>query len=236
LKEGLRTTTIRRRIGVVRAVFNIAIRERELNITNPFASVTIRRLGVDGKKRLPVYQDERTTITEFCRLRDNDLAWIVALIADTGARLREIVGLRLEDIVLNHAPPYVLIAPNDARGVKSKASKRRVPLVGEALWAANRVAETARPKQTYAFPRYTWDGECKSNAVSAMIRKWLRIAGVQKSAHSFRHAIRDRLRNVGAPKEIQDAVGGWGKYEIGEQYGEGYSLVVLSEWLRRIAS
>jgi hypothetical protein len=36
--------------------------------------------------------------------------------------------------------------------------------------------------------------------------------------------MRDRLRQVNAPKSIQDAIGGWGREDIGDSYGLGYGL------------
>ena len=56
--------------------------------------------------------------------------------------------------------------------------------------------------------------------------------------HSFRHSMRDRLRNVECPSEIIDQIGGWTRESIGEGYGEGHSLKIklnlLSEiWLMK---
>ena len=43
------------------------------------------------------------------------------------------------------------------------------------------------------------------------------------------------LCNVGAAlKDIQDAVGGWGKEDIGDKYGLGYGLAQLREWMDKI--
>ena len=58
--------------------------------------------------------------------------------------------------------------------------------------------------------------------------------GINKTTHEFRHTIRDRLRNVGASKDIQDAVGRWGKEDIQGKYGLGYGLQHLKMWLDKI--
>ena len=52
-------------------------------------------------------------------------------------------------------------------------------------------------------------------------------AGLPHTCHELRHTMRDRLRNTGATKDIQDAVGGWGKVDIAGTYGEGYMLQTL---------
>jgi integrase len=225
---------VRRRLGVVRAVFNTAVRERELGTPNVFQTVRIPDLGNDIRGRSSFANRELKTIANACREKDDDLRWIVALLADTGARLAEVVGLRLKDIHLKIKVPFIDIISNEARRIKTNASTRKVPLVGESLWAAKRIVGSAIAGQKYAFPRYSTDGACKADAASAAVVKWLRKIGIGKSAHSFRHTIRDRLRNVDAPKEIQDAVGGWGRQEIGQQYGEGYAVAQLARWLRKL--
>ena len=46
--------------------------------------------------------------------------------------------------------------------------------------------------------------------------------------------MRDRLREVRAPEEIQNDVGGWGGKTIGQSYGEGRSLKSMQEYLLKI--
>ncbi len=46
--------------------------------------------------------------------------------------------------------------------------------------------------------------------------------------------MRDRLRHANAPKPIQDAIGGWGREDIGDAYGLGYALEKLKGWLDKV--
>ena len=55
--------------------------------------------------------------------------------------------------------------------------------------------------------------------------------GINKTTHELRHTIWDRLRHVETPRDIQDAIGGWGKEDIGDKYGLGYKLEQLRMWL-----
>ena len=50
------------------------------------------------------------------------------LLGETGFRLAEIVGLRLEDIDLEN--DLIHIRPNPARRLKTRSSQRTLPLVG----------------------------------------------------------------------------------------------------------
>ena len=52
--------------------------------------------------------------------------------------------------------------------------------------------------------------------------------------HSFRHSLRDRLREVECPPDIADAIGGWSSSGIGEQYGSGYSLQSQYGYLQKM--
>ena len=54
--------------------------------------------------------------------------------------------------------------------------------------------------------------------------------------HSFRQSFRNRLRNVGCPFDIIDRLGGWITSGIGQTYGKGYDLNVLSKWMLKVDS
>ena len=73
----------------------------------------------------------------------------MALISDTGMRLSEAAGLAREDIVLDADIPHVINRPNPWRRLKTKGSKRTLPLVGESLWAAERAVEASQHPLTY---------------------------------------------------------------------------------------
>jgi integrase len=235
IAEGAKTTTIERHISILRAIFNVAIVEREIAKTNPFLRLRIPGLGEDSKAREPFDNDQLITLIQECRKEDDDIRWLLALQVDLGCRIAEAAGLTLEDLHLDAPIPYVSIRPHPWRTLKTKSSKRNVPLVGVSLWAAQRVIQAAQPGQTHAFPRYTDKTQCKATHASGTLNKWIESClGVKKTTHEFRHTIRDRLRNVGAPKDIQDAVGGWGKEDIGDKYGLGYGLQQLKMWLDKV--
>ena len=55
---------------------------------------------------------------------------LMPLLGETGCRLAEIVGVKLEDIDLEN--DLIHIRPNSARRLKTRSSQRTLPLVGYA--------------------------------------------------------------------------------------------------------
>jgi integrase len=107
IAEGGKTTTIERQISIIRAVFNVAINEREIPKRNPFLGLRIPGLGQDSKAREPFDNNQLAILIQECRKRDDDLRWLVALQIDLGCRLAEAVGLALGDLHLDTPVPYV---------------------------------------------------------------------------------------------------------------------------------
>jgi integrase len=149
-------------------------------------------------------------------------------------RLSEAVGLRHRDLVLVHEYPHVIVQPNAHRRLKTASSARSIPLVGDSLWAAKRLAGKNRNRE-YLISRYNKYDRTDGNSASAAMNKWLKQNEfVGYSVHSLRHSFRDRLREVECPVDIANQLGGWVNKGIGSQYGLGYQLGVLSKWMHKI--
>jgi integrase len=241
--RGNKTLTVRRNLNTLVAVYNRGLREFDIHgRNNPFESIQIAEERQDIKERAPYTADELLTVSKACRAKDDTIRHIVALQSDTGARLGEIVGLLRSDVVLDGPVPHIIIQPHPKLGrtLKTPNSERKVPLVGEALWAAQRALAAPRKRDMtpsmWLFPQYARDGEIKATHASATINKWLKtLLKNEKTSHSFRHAMRDRLRHAKVPKEIQEILGGWGERSVGQGYGEGYTLEQLREHMLKVA-
>jgi len=231
ISRGLAGSSITRIFGTVRAVFNFAVSEEGLSIISPFANVYYdRNAGVIERVSIPV--TDIRSVQERCYQIDDEMRWLVALVADTGMRLAEAAGLLREDIFEDEQGELVAkIVPRPWRSLKTDSSKRTVPLVGSAKWAAEQI-RSQQVGQKFAFPRYNKTDKTNANSASAALNKWLRgqvPAGA--TMHSFRHAMRDRLRAVECPADIVDQIGGWQTDGVGHGYGTGYPLHVLQRWL-----
>lgn len=161
---------------------------------------------------------------ELIRMNDECQLFIYAM-ADTGARVAELVGLEDRDILLFDEIPHIKIRKNALRSLKTPQSERDIPLVGAALVAFKEL--------NGGFVRYRG----KSDLISATINKYLRENGLmpsdRHSLYSLRHSFEDRLTAVEPPDKVQAALMGH-KY-VRPKYGHGPSLEQKRLWLDKIA-
>jgi integrase len=232
LEKGLSISSVQRTFGVVRAVTNFAIAELGLGIQNNFIGIYLPTIHL-GEKRRPIPTDKLIKLQKQCLIMDDDIRWLVALISDTGMRLAEAAGLLIEDINLQSPTPYINLKPHNHRPLKTLASSRHIPLVGMALWAVKRICRNT--SQGFCFTRYNANEKTSSNSASAAVNKWLKsVVGSKSVIHSLRHSLRDRLREVEAPSEMIDQIGGWSLKSVGQNYGDGYKLAHMNDWMCKI--
>ena len=233
--KGLNGASVARIFGTVRAVINLALSEFGLSTANPFSSVYFdHSIGV--KKRLPVKLEDIKKVQKECYSIDDDKRWLIALIADTGMRLAEGAGLLRSDFIEQDETLCVNIKPHPWRSLKTASSKRLIPLVGSALWAGERIL--AQPDNSqFAFPNYNNGQRTNANSASAALNKWLKTKiGWGYTIHSFRHSMRDRLREAECPSDVIDQIGGWLSVGTGNNYGTGFPMLVLHKQLSKICS
>ncbi len=148
-------------------------------------------------------------------------------------RLAEAAGLAKEDVFLDTEVPHIRLCERPWRPLKTRSSERDVPLIGAALWVAQR-ANQSNPNE-YFFPRYCSEQGCKADYASNTLNKWLRKHVPSGCVvHSFRHSMRDRLRAVVCLSEIIDQIGGWANTSVGQGYGSGYPLPNLHRWMKKL--
>ena len=121
IKRGMAGSSITRVFGTVRSVVNFAASEEGITINNPFGGVYYdRSAGVED--RLPVSTTDLRTIQAECRKIDDEMRWLVALVADTGMRLAEAAGLLLDDIMDDDdGIPFIRVSPHPWRRICGRA-------------------------------------------------------------------------------------------------------------------
>ena len=229
--KGNKTATIRRRINSLSAIMNYAYSELDLDKRNPFTRLFIQNEGADVFKRGTFTNEQLKWGYDKALSSGSTVKLLMPLLGETGCRLAEIVGLRLEDIDLDNE--LLHIRPNSARRLKNKTSERVLPLVGYAKLAIDQVQIQADDE--WLFPQYIKSGHCYATHASNAVNKWLKKDFGGLTAHSLRHTFRDRLRAVECPMDMIDQIGGWKSItSIGNSYGRGFTMDQYRQYLDKI--
>jgi hypothetical protein len=210
-------------IGRVAALWRDINRQKRLNLADCFSGTKIRGGEVGQRAAFPIehVQDKILAPGMFDSLND-EARDLIYLVAETGMRPSEAVGLLPHHIVLNNKVPYVKIVAED-RVTKTKSAVREVPLVGLALQVMQR-----HPK---GFPRY-YDGAA---SLEALVSKAFRARGLiledGQCFYSLRHTFENRLQGARAPEKVITFLMGH------KWHREKYGKVPLEEkayWVDRI--
>lgn len=242
--KAITPATVNRYLNSIKSAWGRAIRENELRIESVFARVEIPKAvkgGKESKERPPFTANQLAALHRGIDAWVSVKGWdprrcIVTVLAETGCRLAEVVGLAVADVHLSAAVPHITLTPHPWRSLKNAPSARKVPLSRKAVQALKEAHRLAGGSP-FAFPTYTTAEGCAADSASAALNKWMRgldgLKGSGLTNHSLRHTMKDRLRAVQCPKDIQDGILGHLTPGVGASYGQGYSLAVLAGWLHR---
>jgi integrase len=232
IEQGMSNSTLKRVFSSVKAIINLTINEYGLDLTNPFSRAYLPSIDNNIRESIPL--EDIKIIQSISKKEDDELRWLLLLLSDSGMRLSEALGLSKDDINLNSEIPHIRLVPHPWRRLKTRTSERYIPLTKESEWACKRILEH-NDDSLFAFPKYTSLKGCNANSASAALNKWLKSKLINDFVlHGFRHSFRDRLRAIECPSEIIDQLGGWSLRSIGQGYGKGYELSVLSKWMNQI--
>jgi integrase len=220
--RGCKPSTAERRLKQLKAAFNLVL-ERE---GGHFSRVFVPGLaGHDGRRYSPTISQGREILKTF---NDDPIMVLVILL---GGRISEIAGLRMSDVFLEEDVPFVRFVSHPGRSLKTHNSQRDVPLVGAALTAAQQIV-AASSGSVFFLSRY---GERKTGGgmLSAYFNKKSRAVDSRITSHSFRHLLKDLLREVGAQEALANEIQGHANSGHAARYGRGYSLRIKAQWLTK---
>lgn len=182
-RKGNKTATIRRRINSISAVLNYAYAELDTDKRNPFARLIIKGEGADVSKRGTFTKEQLRQGYAEALSSGKSLWLLLPILGETGCRLGEVVGLRVEDVDLKQS--VIHIRPHALRGLKTIGSERSLPLVGHARTAMQQLFEQS--EQGVLFPRYLKPDGIKTDHASVALSKWLKSRFGPLTAHCLRH-------------------------------------------------
>ena len=234
--------TLSRGMTILSAVFKSAILEYELSMANPWTGLTGKlKKNRDeltsedrGNKRRSMTPDEIKSYKGHLPNINLHASLVGQLMIQTGCRTFEAGGLLIRDLKFDTNVPYIQFRYNRIRSLKNKNSVRDVPVVGELLDRLRAyVSELDTTNQDAPlFPRYGRDGG--SNPLSEILCRIINSRMGLKAdktcvPYSTRHSMKDKLRALRTPMEIQYAILGNGKRTVAEGYGEGNPLAYLQQ-------
>jgi len=234
-KGDVKTSTVDRRMSMLRAMFNKVTKEHELkeDMLHPFNDYNVPGLREDAIQRQDFSAEELTLLRGNIAQRKPHIQSLAHLMLETGLRVNECCGLKVEDVILDADTPYVVIQRNPFRRLKTRSSRRYIPLVGVALSAMVRECKGKEPKD-WLFPSYIDETAqtTKNTSASAAVNKRIRsvLGEDAPTRHSFRHSFNSRLRNVECPKDIRDELGGWAS-SVSDRYGSPADIKIKQRYL-----
>ena len=229
--SGNKTSTLRKRLVCIGAVLNYAYQELEIEKRNPFSKMTIVGEGKDAVKRGSFTDEQLLEGYKQALLSTSNVQLLFPILGETGCRLAEVVGLRLEDVDLENRVLH--IRPNSHRRLKTAGSERSIPLSSTACAALTKALQNSDDE--WVFPRYIKEDGCYATHASNALAKWMKRRWGM-TAHSLRHTFRDRLRAAEVPLEAIDQLGGWSSVGgVGTRYGQGYSVDHLRSYITMLS-
>ena len=235
LARGLKTSTVRKHVGILNAMLNMSFKHLDIDRLSPFRGLRIPNEGTDTKEMITVTPELLIKVKELL-LSHRSTHCLVALIQlNTGFRLSEPIFAKLEDCVLDHEIPHLWIRPNELSDRKTKSSIRAVPLYGASLDAAKDLYASAKIRGSKwlvpHYARYRGNDSC-----SAIIRKTLKPYKFR--SHLFRHALIDRMKACNdIPVRLAESITGHssGGSEFNTYGTIGYTLEQKLEVIKKIA-
>ncbi|WP_395612021.1 tyrosine-type recombinase/integrase [Allosphingosinicella sp.] len=167
--------------------------------------------------------------------------WVPLIALFSGARLGEICGIRMDEIIDRDGVALLHFRNRDDRTMKGGRG-RMVPvhpaLRDMGLMAF--VAEQRAAEETFLFPEEgsntlgQW-GDATSDWFGRLVRR-LRLQGTMLSTHSFRHTFEDALREAELhDTRLGDALTGRRPRSVSARnYGSGFSTAKLVEAISRV--
>ena len=170
--------------------------------------------------------DELKNIEGFCKKSVSLESSILAVIVNTGCSFREIIGLSITDIYIDHYQSFITIRSNRLRQIKNLYKIRTVPLVGLSLWGGEHLSVFLKQNENLYFDK---NKIVKiENTINKIIRKFSNLGSIR----NFNKSLISRLVNIDCPEEIiLDIIG---KSKRQNLYNRQISIDIKRSWLEQL--
>lgn len=173
---------------------------------------------------------------------DDAFYWLPLIALYTGMRMNEIAQLATDDIKQEGGIWYIHATDEESfQKLKTTSSKRKVPihreLINFGLLKYHQRRIDNREERLFTIICNRRDGRI-SAALSQSFSRYTDKIGISDPNavfHSFRHGIKDVMRNAEVPREIHDAITGHKDGSVSGGYGLGFALPVLHKAIESIS-
>lgn len=225
-----------------RAADGVRVAKAKVKSRVPFDDQSLKQL-FSG----PIHQDgHRPTLG-----RGEAAFWLPLIALYTGARLEEIAGLRVDDLMelgfevdgADQTAWFFRFSPDPAanRALKNDDSERAVPIHPELirLGLLKYRDELRFSDESQLFPLLTQHKSGKrahkwGQWFGTYLRTDCQVTDTRKVFHSFRHTLKDAARECGIPEDIQRAIMGHSATDVAGNYGLGFSRRRIVEGMNSI--
>lgn len=226
-EQGLKPTTINRRLSALSSFFEYLITESENNQwQNP---VHWRRHSVRPGQHLPRDVSDQTVETLLAVIDNIRDRAMVMLMLGAGLRVGEIVNLEIGDVDFSAATPLSRLR------VRGKGDKERV------VWMTGEVSQTVqqwlveRPTSTSKFVFLNQHGRPLSvSGVQFRLKQHCQKAGVELTAHQLRHTYARRLVENNMPVESLAKLLGHNQLTTTQRYIDGADPTLRADFFQAI--
>jgi integrase len=234
-REDLAYGTCDQRMKRVCSLFNFAVRESFYKQANPFTGIKVSEATKEGHgnpnprgyvepEAINVYLTELLPRFSF----HDSMRWPFLLMQETGMRIEEACGLRLDEIVEHWNVLCFHIRPRreDSRTIKTEDA-RYCP-VPTHLWDVlgfRKYVEARRSAgKVMLFDFKRWRGKHYSGKFSAKMTEMRRVVGETRTIdlhdqHALRHTLNTLLQEAGVPDEKRCRITG---HATGSRINAGY--------------
>lgn len=232
LIEQFSTTTVRRKLALVRAVLQAAAADGmriEPQAIERLSAKGLRESGGTRRQRRPFTQEESTLLWSLGRVQQGPRPfdrWAFPLGLALGCRLEELVGLQRQDVRQIDGVWVVEIQPTEDRRLKSDSSARRVP-IPQALMVEGFTAWAQQQGEGLLFPEPAPPAADprRSHYASIRLGKIVRQqAGIKDRTavfHSCRHTVAQSLVDTGAEQRVIEQLMGHSSRSMTARYSRG---------------
>jgi hypothetical protein len=231
--RGLKTMSVKRRMGCIRAAFTGVTKLYELNEDklHNFTGYAIPNLGDDAEDRSDFTPQQLADLRIAITAGVDEIWGMIAVMMETGFRVSEACSLSMADVHgLDTEHPFLTLHKTPFRRLKTKSSIRFIPLTGLALEYVRSVTGD------WLFPRYIdeEDKRVKNDSGSAAAKNRIQsVLGLDApTSHSFRHTMATRLRDAECPEDMRNEMLGWSS-KVSDRYGSPSDISIKTRYLKK---